>query len=57
MPSMGKYLEVMEKLLKRWQYKIQTCKRRKQLLLFLTDTMLLKFIEIMHKNEVYNKYI
>jgi hypothetical protein len=49
MPSGGKYLEVMMRLLKKWQYKIETCTRREQLLLFLTDTRLLKFMEIMHK--------
>jgi len=57
MPSRGKYLEVMKRLLKKWQYKIETCTRREQLLLFLTDTRLLKFMVIMHKNEVCNKYI
>lgn len=57
MSSMGKSLEVMKRLLKKWQYKIQTGTRRKQMLLFLTDTRLLKFMEIMHKNEVCNKYI
>jgi len=57
MPSMSKHLELMKKLLKKWQYKIQTGTRREQMLLFLTDKRLLKFMEIMHKNEVCNKYI
>jgi len=57
MPSMGKHLEVMKRLLKKWRYKIQTGTRREQTLLFLTDTRLLRFMEIIHKNEVCNKYI
>ena len=56
MPSIGKSLEVMKRLLKKWQYKIQTGTRREQMLLFLTDTRLLNFMEITHKNEVC-KYI
>jgi hypothetical protein len=53
MPSMGKYLEVMNRLLKKkQQYKIQNVTRREQMLLLLINTRLLKFMEIMHKNEV-----
>ena len=57
MPSMGKHWEsrrgYTEEAAASTKFKLGT--RREQMLLFLTGTRLLNFMEIMQKNEVCNK--
>jgi hypothetical protein len=53
--TFGSHTQVTEQVAAK--YKIQTSTRREQMLLFLTGTRLLKFMEIMQRNEVCNKNI